>query len=119
MSSRNFAAAAIMARAESFTELGGWPSAQLIDASAEAFEFAARDHFQKDMKSSTKRPRMGPSAGPVGAPSGGGPTALGFPCPPNPLMKAKQRNSSTHYCKETPLVAPRERKPRRCRYKDK
>jgi len=49
MSSRYFAAAAIMARAESLTDEGACPSAQLIEASALAFDDALRDHFQKLM----------------------------------------------------------------------
>jgi hypothetical protein len=46
-SSRYFAAAAIMARAESFTVEGARPSAQLIEPSALALLAAVRDHFQK------------------------------------------------------------------------
>src|SRR5262249_18920284 len=38
-----------MARAESLTEDGGWPSAQLIVASALAFNDAVRDHLQRVM----------------------------------------------------------------------
>jgi hypothetical protein len=49
MSSLNFAAAAIMARALSFTPDGAMPSAQLIVPSAVAFDDAVRDHFQKDI----------------------------------------------------------------------
>src|SRR5262249_39967557 len=49
MSSRYFAAAAIMARAESLTVEGACPSAQLIEPSAVALDDAARDHFQKLM----------------------------------------------------------------------
>jgi hypothetical protein len=52
MSSRYFAVAAIRARAESFTEEGAWPSAQLIVASALAFEEAVRDHLKKDISTS-------------------------------------------------------------------
>jgi hypothetical protein len=48
-SSRYFAAAAIMARAESLTVEGACPSAQLIEPSAVAFDDAVRDHFQKLM----------------------------------------------------------------------
>jgi hypothetical protein len=47
MSSRYFAAAAITARAESFTVEGACPSAQLIEESAVALLAAVRDHFQK------------------------------------------------------------------------
>jgi hypothetical protein len=46
-SSRYFDAAAIMARAESFTVEGACPSAQLIEPSAVALLAAVRDHFQK------------------------------------------------------------------------
>ena len=46
-SSRYFDAAAIMARAESFTVEGACPSAQLIEPSAVALLTAVRDHFQK------------------------------------------------------------------------
>src|SRR5262245_25521809 len=49
MSSRYLAAAAIMARAESLTDDGGWPSAQLIEPAAAALAEAVRDHFQNDM----------------------------------------------------------------------
>jgi hypothetical protein len=49
MSSRNFAAAAIIARAESLTVEGACPSAQLIEPSAVALLAAVRDHFQKLM----------------------------------------------------------------------
>jgi hypothetical protein len=60
MSSRYFAAAAIMARAESFTEDGACPSAQLIEPSAVALVPAVRDHFQKLMLCpKKKRPRAG------------------------------------------------------------
>ena len=45
MSSRHFATAAISARAESFTALGAIPSAQLMVASAVAFEEAVFDHL--------------------------------------------------------------------------
>src|SRR5262245_50028330 len=43
-SSRHSAMRAIMARAESLTDDGLWPSAQLIDESAVAFEAAVRLH---------------------------------------------------------------------------
>src|SRR5262245_60554673 len=46
-SSRYFEAAAIIARAESLTVEGAWPSAQLIEPSAVALLAAVRDHFQK------------------------------------------------------------------------
>ena len=46
-SSRYFAAAAIMARAESFTVEGACPSAQLIVASAVALLLAVLDHLKK------------------------------------------------------------------------
>src|SRR6188472_2623635 len=49
MSSRYFAAAAIMARAESFTVEGAWPSAQLIVPSALALLLAIFDHLKKDI----------------------------------------------------------------------
>jgi hypothetical protein len=58
MSSRYLAAAAIIARAESLTDDGGWPSAQLIDASALAFVDAMRDHFQNDMFGSSSERRF-------------------------------------------------------------
>ena len=45
-SSRHSASRAIMARAESLTELGAMPSAQLTVLSAVAFDDAVRDHFQ-------------------------------------------------------------------------
>src|SRR5262245_55569310 len=60
-SSRYFAAAAIMARAESFTVDGAWPSAQLIVASAVALLLAVLDHLKKLMVSASKRrPLAGP-----------------------------------------------------------
>ena len=46
-SSRYFDAAAIMARAESFTVEGACPSAQLIEPSAVALLAVVRDHFQQ------------------------------------------------------------------------
>jgi hypothetical protein len=49
MSSRYFAAAAIIARAESFTVEGAWPSAQLIVPSALALLLAVFDHLKKDI----------------------------------------------------------------------
>src|SRR5262245_14781114 len=53
-SSRYFAAAAIMARAESFTVEGAWPSAQLIVASAVALLLAVLDHLKKLMVSASR-----------------------------------------------------------------
>src|SRR5436309_9908951 len=58
VSSRYLAAAAITARAESFTLDGAWPSAQLMVLSAVAFEDATRDHFQNDMGGSLKLLRV-------------------------------------------------------------
>jgi hypothetical protein len=54
MSSRYFAAAAIMARAESFTVDGAWPSAQLIVPSALALLLAVFDHLKKVIACSSK-----------------------------------------------------------------
>src|SRR5262245_21919054 len=53
-SSRYFAATAIMARAESFTVEGAWPSAQLIVASAVALLLAVLDHLKKLMLSASR-----------------------------------------------------------------
>ena len=50
ISSRYFETAAIMARAESFTEEGAWPSAQLMLASAVALAAAVCDHFHRVMR---------------------------------------------------------------------
>jgi hypothetical protein len=47
MSSRPLARAAIIARAESFTDDGGWPSAQLIVPSIEALVAGVFDHVHK------------------------------------------------------------------------
>jgi hypothetical protein len=59
-SSRHLAAAAIMARALSFTEDGAWPSAQLTVLSAVALVAAVFDHFQKDIKPpKQQRPLVG------------------------------------------------------------
>ena len=55
MSSRYFAAAAIMARAESFTVEGAWPSAQLIVPSALALLLAVFDHLKKDIACTSKQ----------------------------------------------------------------
>jgi hypothetical protein len=54
-----------MARAESLTDDGAWPSAQLIEASALAFDDAVRDHFQKLMwhLAKEKGRRSGPLIG--------------------------------------------------------
>src|SRR5271166_3376937 len=61
MSSRNLAAAAIMARALSLTDDGAWPSAQLMVLSAVALVDAVRDHFHQVMTCSLIRPQHGAS----------------------------------------------------------
>src|SRR5262245_41417757 len=59
-SSRHSAMRAIMARAESLTDEGLWPSAQLMDESAVAFEAAVRLHKCSPVGTAQSFPGNGP-----------------------------------------------------------